>query len=58
MGKGRKSLEAKPLFCSLWTMLLSIPVGLDGSHLMQTGITPSATVVTAIAAFLLLLTKI
>jgi hypothetical protein len=46
------------VFCSLWTTILSLPGGTDGSHLLQTGISPSATVLMAIAAFLLLLTKI
>jgi hypothetical protein len=43
---------------SFWATVLSLPGGLDGGHLIQTGISPNATLFTAIAAFLLLLTKI
>jgi hypothetical protein len=50
--------RGQPVLHSLWTTILSIPGGLDGSHLLQTGVSPSATILTAVAAFLLLLTKI
>src|SRR5215211_750564 len=43
---------------ALWSTILLLPGGLEGAHLLQTGISPNATVLTAIAAFLLLLTKI
>jgi hypothetical protein len=43
---------------ALWSTIFLLPGGLEGAHLLQTGISPNATVLTAIAAFLLLLTKI
>lgn len=46
------------MLSSFWATVLSLPSGLDGGHLIQTGISPNATLFTAIAAFLLLLTKI
>jgi hypothetical protein len=45
------------MFCSLWAAIFSLPSGLEGGHLIQTGISPNGTLLTAIAAFLLLLTK-
>jgi hypothetical protein len=52
------SYGGPPMLCSLWATIFSLPTGLDGGHLIQTGISPNATLLTAIAAFLLLLTKI
>jgi hypothetical protein len=46
------------MLSSLLSTLFSLPIALDGSHLMQVGMSPNATLLTAIAAFLLLLTKI
>jgi hypothetical protein len=45
------------MFSSIWAAIFSLPGGLDGGHLIQTGISPNGTLLTAIAAFLLLLTK-
>jgi hypothetical protein len=49
--------EVCPMLCSIWTAIFSLPGGLEGGHLIQTGISPNGTLLTAIAAFLLLLTK-
>jgi len=45
------------MFSSVWAAIFSLPGGLDGGHLIQTGISPNGTLLAAIAAFLLLLTK-
>jgi hypothetical protein len=47
-----------PMLNSIWAAIFFLPGGLDGGHLIQTGVSPNGTLLTAIAAFLLLLTKI
>jgi hypothetical protein len=57
-GKSAENISEVGVAGALWSTILLLPDGLAGTHLLQTGISPNATVLTAIAAFLLLLTKI